>query len=344
MSNNVDIFTGDGVVESENELISTLDKVKHKAPWVAKWRPKSIQELILPDRIKNMLEYGLQNNEFTHMILHSGKPGTGKTSTSIAIPTQLNTEYDIYAGAESNSDIFDSIRAFASQKLTNNKSRFVIIDEADRPKAQDAAKFYNGLNSLIEATEGTLRFILTCNNLYKISESIRSRCSPISFAYDVNDVSLKKQLFNRMKHIANEEVTKKGGTVDKDTLANIAKHYYPDIRSIIQAMFINYLENKGNIIGTPTLTSQNHVDSMWSCIQCSDFTNLRKYVSANIVDFQSMYFILGEYIINQISDQNKLNFAVLLAEYQYRASMPAVDQEINMNGFLAKTIMLLNKG
>jgi len=186
-----DMFTGEGVAETEALSKEALSKVELKAPWVARWRPKCVEDTILPTRIKTMISYGLETNEFTHMILHSGKPGTGKTSTALAIPLQLNADYLFFAGAESNSDIFDSIRAFAAQKSMDGRPRFIIIDEADRPKSQDAAKFYNGLNSLIEATEGTLRFILTCNNLYKISESISSRCAPISFAYDMNDNEVK---------------------------------------------------------------------------------------------------------------------------------------------------------
>jgi len=337
----IDIFSGEGVAEAENQKDQAQRIVQVKAPWVARWRPHTIQDVILPDNIKNMLEYGLENNEFTHMILHSGKPGTGKTTTARAIPTQLNTDYDFYAGAECNADIFDSIRAFASQKTMDGKARFVIIDEADRPKAQDPAKFYNGLNSLIEATESTLRFILTCNNLYKIPEPIISRCSPISFAYDLDDVSLKKQLFKRMKQIADVEVIQKGGTVNDETLKQIARHYYPDFRSIIQTMFINYLEHKGNIDGVPTFVTHDHIEKIWGYLTTFNYMEMRQFVSGTIVDYQSVFAPLGDYIIENLPPLLRLNFAVLLAEYQYRAAAPAVDQEINMNGFLAKTMQLL---
>lgn len=336
-----DIFTGEGVAETESMSQEALSVVQLKSPWVARWRPQSIEETILPTRIKSMIEYGLAKNEFTHMILHSGKPGTGKTTTARVIPTQLNADYDFYAGAESGSEIFDHIRAFAAQKSMDGKPRFVIIDEADRPKAQDAGKFYNGLNSLIEATEGTLRFILTCNNLYKIPESISSRCAPISFAYDMNDNEVKRQLFNRMKYIAKVEVEDKGGIVNQETLKQMARYYYPDFRSIIQSMFINFLENKGNIDGEPTFVTYDHIQTIWDFICKNDYMGLRQFVSSTIVDFQSVYAPLGEFAITNMDKKYRLNFAVQLAEYQFRSAAPAVDQEINMNGFLAKTMLLL---
>lgn len=336
-----DIFTGEGVTETESISKEALSIVQLKLPWVGRWRPTSVQETILPSRIKTMIEYGLKTNELTHMIFHSGKPGTGKTSTALAIPTQLNVDYMFYPGTECNSDTFDEIRIYASQKSMDGKPRFVIIDEADRPKAQDAAKFYNGLNSLIEATETTLRFILTCNNLYKIPESISSRCAPISFAYDMDDKDVKRQLFARMKHIADVEVVQKGGTVNENTLVQIARYYYPDFRSIIQSMFINYLENNGNIDGEPTFVTYDHIQTIWRLMGEGNYMELRKFVSSTIVDFQSVFAPLGEFAINKMDKKHRLNFAVTLSDYQHRSATPAVDQEINMNGFLAKTMMLL---
>lgn len=338
----IDIFTGEGIAEIESNEKELESKVLSKAPWVAKWRPKNVQEMILPDNLKSMLEFGLVNNEFTHMILHSGKPGTGKTSTAMAIINQLNADFEFYAGAECNADIFDGIRMFAAQKNIDGKPRFVVIDEADRPKAQDPIKFYNALNSLIEATEGTLRFILTCNNIHKIPEPIISRCAPISFAYDVNDDSLKRQLFRRLKEIAEVEVAQKGGTVNKNTIGLIARKYYPDIRAMIQTMFINYLENEGNIDGTPKFVTHDHIGTIWAFIKTNNYDELRKFVSGNIVDYQSVFSPLGSHIMENIDDDLKLNFAITLAEYQHRSATPAVDQEINMAGFLARTMLLIH--
>lgn len=336
-----DIFSGEGVEESAQDYKKAVSEVQLKAPWVARWRPKSIQEVILPDRIKDMLEFGLANNDLTHMILHSGKPGSGKTSVATAIPQQLNTDYDFYPGANVGVEIFDNIRAFAAQKCADGKPRFVIIDEADRPKSQDAAKFYNALNCLIEETEGTLRFILTCNNLYKIPDSIRSRCVPVSFAYDANDNTVKRQLFARMKHIAQVEVIDKGGSVNEETLKMIARFYYPDFRSIIQQMFLNYLEHKGSIDGEPTFVTSEHIETIWNYASTFDYIELRKFVSSTIVDFQSIYAPFGDFVIEKIPAQLRMNFAVLLAEYQFRSAAPAVDQEINFNGFICKVMQLL---
>jgi len=145
-----------------------------------------------------------------------------------------------------------------------------------------------------------------------------------------------------MKEIADVEVTQKGGTVNEETLKDIARYYYPDFRSIIQSMFISYLENKGNIDGKPTFVTYDHIQTIWDLMTQNDYMKLRQFVSSTIVDFQSVYAPLGEMAIVNMDKKHRLNFAVTLADYQHRSATPAVDQEINMNGFVAKTMLLIH--
>jgi len=339
----MDIFSGEGIEEANQNRESAMQEVKHNLPWIAKYAPKTIEDVILPDRIKDMVTFGLDNNEFTHVIFHSGKPGSGKTSLAKAIPEDLGTDYLFFPIAKRSMEVLDTIQEFAKQKLTDGKPRFVILDEADRPAQQIAATFYSALQPLIESSTSTLRFILTCNNIHKIPEPIRSRCSAISFAYS-DDASIKKQLFSRMQDIAKQEVSRYNGTVETDTLKEIARIYYPDIRAILQAMYVNFLSNKGSIIGQPVYVSYNDIENMWDFITKYDDVGLRKYVTANIVDFESVYAPFGQYVMENIPKQHRLNFAILLGKYQHQAAIPAVDQEININSFFASLMLLLQSG
>jgi DNA polymerase III delta prime subunit len=242
--------------------------------------------------------------------------------------------------AKRSMDIIDHIQNFSAQKLIDNKPRFVILDEADRPS--DPGRFYSALQPMIEATDTTLRFILTCNNVHIIPEPIRSRCAPISFSYDANDDEVRQQLHERMQKITDIEVTQKGGTVNEETVKMVIDNYYPDIRAILQGLYVNYLENKGNIDGKPTMVTSDHINTIANFMRQADFLGMRRFVSANIVDFQSVYTPLGDFLIEKIKPEHKMPFAKLLAKYQYRASLPAVDQEINLNGLLAETTMLVH--
>lgn len=341
MSDSMDIFSGDGI----KETITTANYVKYKIedtlPWVARYTPDRIDDIILPEKTRSMLKFALAQNKFTHFCFHSGKPGTGKTSTAIAIPKEFGVDYEIFYISEKAMESIENIRNYAAQKNVDGKPRFIILDEADTPKIQDPAKFYTALQPLIESTTSTVRFILTCNNIYKIPAPILSRCAPISFAYEADDPEIMKQIWKRINHIVKLEVTDKGGTVNPETLKKIARFYYPDIRSIIQHTFINYLENQGSIDGTPSLISYENLDELWSYILVADDENLRKFVTKNIVDYTAIYSPFGKFVMEKIEKKYRLSFAVLLGQYQFQSSMPAVDQEINLNSFFARVMLLL---
>lgn len=335
-----DIFSNDSIQAAEKSHGDAINTVQVKAPWVSKYRPTHVNDIILPANIKSMINFGLENNEFTHMILHSGKPGTGKTTTARAIPEQLKVDYLFFPIAKRSMDIIDSIQSFSAQKTTGSAPRFVLLDEADRPS--DPGRFYSALQPMIESTETTLRFILTCNNLHIIPEAIRSRCAPISFAYNLKDDELRQQLTDRVNYILEREVIAKGGTVNPDTVKMIIEHYSPDNRATLQALYVNYLEHQGNIDGVPTLVTYEVIETIANYMRKADFINLRRFVSANVVDFMGIYAPLGDYLMDRFKEQHRMPFAKLLAEYQFRASMPSVDQEINLAGLLAETTMLVH--
>jgi DNA polymerase III delta prime subunit len=341
MTDSMDIFSGDGI----DQTIKTTEYIKYKIedtlPWVAKYTPERIEDIILPEKTRNMLNFALSQNKFTHFCFHSGKPGTGKTSTALAIPKEFGVDYQIFYISEKAMESIESIRSYAMQKNVDGKPRFIILDEADTPKIQDPAKFYTALQPLIESTTSTVRFILTCNNIYKIPAPILSRCAPISFAYESDDADIMKQIWKRVNHIVKLEVSDKGGKVNPDTLKKIARFYYPDIRSIIQHTYINYLENQGSIDGTPSLVSYENLDEIWAYITTFDDENLRKFTTKNIVDCTAIYSPFGKYVMEKIDKKFRLSFAVLLGQYQFQSSMPAVDQEINLNSFFARTMLLL---
>lgn len=331
---------GDSEEYKQTEAIIAGGKQKllgMNQPWVDRWRPKDLQSVIIPDSIKNQITFSLETYDFPNMIFHSGKPGTGKTTVAKLIPELLNTDYVFYPIATGSMDILEQIKRFSMQKSYDGKPRFVILDEADRPSERE--RFYNGLQPLIEDSSGTLRFILTLNNIYIVPEAIRSRCIPISFAHK-EDRDMKNNMFKRLTEIAISETGDKN-KVNKNTIAELIKFHYPDMRAMINTMHLNYLQNRGSIDGTPAYIDSSYCDKIWEMLQAGKDLDLRKFVTEYINDFIPMYPLLGDFIIDKIDVKKRLNFAIILGEHQFRSSMPAIDQEINMNSFFARVIQLL---
>ena len=70
-----------------------------------KYRPKTLDDLILPERIRTKLSNGV----YQHLLFYSS-PGTGKTSTARAVCEQFNLPYDyINASNETSVDVIRCI-------------------------------------------------------------------------------------------------------------------------------------------------------------------------------------------------------------------------------------------
>tara|TARA_B100000902_G_scaffold399894_2_gene473419 strand:- start:2601 stop:3647 length:1047 start_codon:yes stop_codon:yes gene_type:complete len=173
-------------------------------PWVEKYRPSVLSDVILDDITRHKMEKFLSNHEISNMII-TGHPGTGKTSTILCLARQIYESSFNEAVIEYNASdnrgletINNSIIHFCKKKVTtqNNLPKLVILDEADNitKKAQ------NTLCNLMEIYDNTTKFVLTCNDYNKLVEGIQTRCLIIRYNSLSNDV-----IKNRLISICDKE-------------------------------------------------------------------------------------------------------------------------------------------
>ena len=60
---------------------------KKLIPWVEKYRPKSIDEIVLDDYVKSKISI-IADNHLPNLII-TGSPGTGKTTTALCLAKKL---------------------------------------------------------------------------------------------------------------------------------------------------------------------------------------------------------------------------------------------------------------
>ncbi len=179
------------------ELLHTYIKL----PLVEKYRPKNFDELLFDDFIKHKINSIEKSGQIPNMII-TGEPSTGKTSTVIYLAKKIYGP-GMYASnvLELNASddrglamIQQTILPFCKKKTSNYK--IVILDEADSitPKAQ------NLLNNIIAEFNETTRFVFICNEGFKITESIQSRCMILYFPR----IS-KENLKSKIKDICEQE-------------------------------------------------------------------------------------------------------------------------------------------
>lgn len=191
-----------------------------------KYRPKNLDELILPERVMNKFKNGLTQN-----MLFAGSPGTGKTSTAKAVINQFNLPY-LYINASRDTSV-DVIRTqitdfCSTMSVLDDKDKFkvVILDEIDGVSDQ----FLKALRATMEQFHTNSRFIATCNYINKLPDPILSRFEVINFDFDKHEeIELTKKYIKRVYEICGKE----GMTIEKPALVEFVKRNFPDLRATL---------------------------------------------------------------------------------------------------------------
>ena len=341
MSQEIDLITGMPMQEAANGIAGDDDRTKI---WVEKYRGKNLDEIILPKRLDNIVRNALKLGGYNNYIFYSGSPGTGKTSLAEAFPLMLGAEREVLY-ARRDSEILEAIEDGGMYRSGNGLPKYYVIDEADNPSNPDA--FYRKLQSLIEATSSNLRFILTCNSIWQIPEPIRSRCTPIAFDHEKDDPDYKNRIFKRLKQIVAYETKQAGGTYEKETIVETISACFPDIRAMVNALHLTFLENNGRVVGHPNVIREQTISDIYRLTISMDIRKLRYYLSANVEDYRSVYIPFGIYFQERIPlpangqvDFLSIMFASMLGK-AVRATQSQVNQLVSLVEFLADVQMLL---
>ena len=335
------------LIDQQNANADQEAVLKSNLPWEEKYRGTDLDTIILHRNVEKLFKNAIEMNSFGNYILHSGAPGTGKTSIAKAIPKIIGAQ-SLFLFGKRDSEIIDMIDEYAKYSSPDGQPKFVIIDEADKPNKP--ADFYRVLQSEIEDTSSTLRFILTCNELWRIPPAIQSRCMAIDFGAKFEheedaEAELKEyktRLHKRLMKIAKGECDAKGGTVDKFLVANIINECYPDIRLMIATMHRSFLENGGSIIGTMPSMAPSNTEVLFEMTVNFKVRELRHFISKNITFCQGVYRSFGDYAIDRLPEEALIPFGVALANAMYQSNHQ-VDQEYALWGFLLNVMQILKK-
>lgn len=299
-----------------------MSEAREQFLFVEKYRPKKLDDCILPDAQLKVFRQFVSNGEIPHMLL-CGSAGVGKTTIARAICEELDCDYIIINGSDERNieTLRTKITEFASTVSFSGKTKVVILDEADylNPNSTQPA-----LRAFMEQYAENCRFIFTCNFKEKIISPLHSRCAVIEFKLAKADrPKMAGRFMKRLVEILNTENV----SYDEKVVAEVLKKHFPDYRRVLNELQRYSATGSidegilGNIVDL-------NMKDLATALKNKDFKKMRAWVVDNIDNDVHMIFRkIYDTFLDDVKRPGELVF--IIAAYQHKAAF-AVNQEINL--------------
>jgi DNA polymerase III delta prime subunit len=290
--------------------------------WTEKYRPKTIEDCILPDRLKKPFQEYVNQKNIPNLLL-SGGAGVGKTTVAKAMCNEIGCDFMVINGSdESGIDTFRTkIKNYASSMSLSGGRKVIIIDEADylNPNSTQPA-----LRNAIEEFAPNCSFIFTCNYKNRIIEPLHSRCAVIDFGMKNGEkAKMASAFFKRIQSVLQSEKV----DFDDAVIAELVKKHFPDFRRVINEL--QRYSQFGKIdTGILSQIADVSISEIVKHISSKDFGSIRKWVASNEIDSNTLYRKLYDSMYEVLKPTSIPQAVLILADYQYKAAFVA-DQEIN---------------
>lgn len=300
--------------------------------WVEKYRPRTIQECVLPKGLNKTFSDIASTGELPNMMF-SGTAGVGKTTVAKALCNMLDLDFIVINGSEEGNidTLRGKIKQFASTVSLHGSYKVVILDEADYLNPQSTQP---ALRGFIEEFSNNCRFILTCNFKNRIIEPLHSRCSVYDFAIPNSE---KPAIAGGIFKLVADILEKEGVTYEQNVIAELVNRYFPDFRRIINEC--QRYSVSGNIdSGILVNLSDENIKSLMGYLKAKNFKSMRKWVVDNIdTEPQAIFRNIYDAMNDSLDPGSIPQVVLILADYQYKNAFVA-DHELNVVACLTEVM------
>ena len=266
--------------------------------WTEEFAPKTIDEMVLTEDIKNHFRNLLESKTRFNLLL-AGSPGIGKTTIANIISNTLNaTTLFVKCGIEGNVETAKTkLQNFCNAMSIDGRPKVVILDELDSASGTQDNSFQKILRNIISDSPDTI-FIGTCNYPEKVISPIKSRLGLISLKFTA------RELLARIQHILDTKKIKYTTDSLKEFVISVIKTNYPDIRRIIS--ILSDCCSSGELIVSSKVTDNDHNKDLVKAIvdkaiNTEDILEVRKFYIQNKNKIDD-YLRLSSEIFNYVMD------------------------------------------
>ena len=302
--------------------------------WVEKYRPKRIDDCVLPSDLYEPFSDFVDHGKVPNLIF-AGGPGTGKTTAAKALCEETETDYLMVNGSDEGRNI-DTVRTTLNQfcssvSMTGNR-KAIIMDEADymNPDSVQPA-----LRGFIERFGNNVSFLFTCNYPTRIIDPIHSRCAVFDFVIPLNE---KPKIGERYLLLCEDVLRKEEIEFDRKVLIQLIMKHFPDFRRVLNEL--QRYSTSGRIdTGILTSLEEVNIGELVSSLKGKKFSEMRKWANTNMdTDTARIFRKLYDSLSAHLKPQSVPQAVLIIADYQYKSAF-VVDQEINLVACLTEIMV-----
>jgi replication factor C small subunit len=290
--------------------------------WTEKYRPQTVEDCILPERLKIPFQEYVNQKQIPNLLL-TGGAGVGKTTIAKAMCNEIGADYMVINGSDENGvDIIRiKVKNFASSMSLGGGRKVLIIDEADYLSVNAQACLRNA----IEEFAVNCSFIFTCNYKAKIIDPLHSRCAVIEFGMKNGEKQkMATDFLKRILSVLDAEKIE----YDKKVVAELVMKHFPDFRRVINEL--QRYSQLGKIdVGILAQISDVSITQIVKYLKEKDFTAIRTWAATTDIDATTIYRKLYDNLYEILKPSSIPQIVIILADYQYKQAFVA-DQEINL--------------
>jgi DNA polymerase III delta prime subunit len=290
--------------------------------WTEKYRPQTVEDCILPERLKVPFQEYVNQKQIPNLLL-TGGAGVGKTTIAKAMCNEIGADYMVINGSDENGvDIIRiKVKNFASSMSLGGGRKVLIIDEADYLSVNAQACLRNA----IEEFAANCSFIFTCNYKAKIIDPLHSRCAVIEFG--MKNGEKQKMATDFLKRILSV-LDSQNVEYEKKVVAELVMKHFPDFRRVINEL--QRYSQLGKIdVGILAQIGDVSITQIVKHLKEKDFTAIRKWAATTDIDATTFYRKLYDNLYEILKPSSIPQIVIILADYQYKQAFVA-DQEINL--------------
>lgn len=303
--------------------------------WVEKYRPRTVEECILPERLKKQFQNIVDKGEIPNVLL-VGPPGCGKTTVARAMVEEIGANYKFINGSNQEGTkgyLENEVESYATSVSFTGGRKYVIIDEADGLTIHAQPAF----RSFMEEYSSNCGFILTANVLAKIIPALLSRVATVEFNLTKADEKALGPAY--LKRVC-EILDKEGIPYEKKAVATVITKLFPDFRKILNEIQNYSLYGKIDT-GVLAMKRWDSLTDLSIIIKNRDFTKMVKWTIDHVPEGDTNSFISQVFKEREdMVDKSKYpDLVITLADYQFKDAHVA-DKKLNIIAMLTEIMVL----